>query len=775
MKLTIKSIFTFLRRFIAPWTIAVAGLAIAYAVFYMIVVQVSFDLRFDRNFENADRIFLYSRTGVGVPWGRSTGATLAEVGVIVSRYPEIQNFTHVRSMNIRFRITDDRTGEERFFDENMTTVNTEFIEMFQPRILLGDINRAIASTDSRYAILSESTARRMFGNENPIGEIIHYTTSWWHPNVLEFIIVAIFADFPDNSSLKNGVYLLANHHLGGVTYFEIDPRNRNRLLQRMNEEQVMARLVGVEEDDWRIELTPLPRVHLSAEGEGNPVLIILLLTVGILLLVVSYINFLNFSVALTPVRMKNINLRKILGESTFMLRLSVVLETVFLSLVAFLLSILLIRFMNVGALADFFRADLALSENLGLLFFVGVISILSGFLAGLYPAIYTTAFNPAMALSGSFSHTSHNKWLRNILTGLQFTVAIFLITTMLFINRQYNFMRNADWGIQTENVIYAQLHWTDRYFVNDFITELSRNPHIWDITASERLPGQERGQSWGNIPFGGTVINDLEIWHVKPNFFDFFGATIIQGEGFREHDRDRMILNRAFFREHNIVEEVNTNFGDLRGNELVGIVEDFNFQSLHRNISPVAFILINEENHHLNYVFVKTDGANTCQVIDFIRDTRRRFTQEPAEIRLLTETIQALYQAEHNTARLVSICGIIAIIVAITGLYGLVLFNARAKRKNIAIRRIHGASIVEILLMLNKNLFIQFAVSCLVAFPLAYYAVHRWLENFAYQTPMYWWVFALGGFIVLIVSLLTVSWESYKAASANPVKGIKSV
>ena len=773
MKVTFKIIIAFLKRFIAPWALAVAGLTIAYAVFYMIVVQASFDLRFDRNFEKADHIFLYSRTGVGVPFN-NIWTSRAEVEAIAARYPEIQNFTHVRTQNIRFRITDDQTGVERFFDEYITSADAGFLEMFQPKILLGDINRALTSGIVRYAVLTESAARRMFGNENPIGQIIHYSSSWWMTDNLQFIVVAIIADFPANSSMQNGVYIFIDTYRQGRIYFELDPQNRERLLQRMNEEQFMTRLAGVEEDTWQFELTPLPRVHLSAEGEGNPVLIILLLTVGILLLVVSYINFLNFSIALAPVRMKNINLRKILGESTFMLRLSVVLEAVFLSIVAFLVSILIINFMNTGALADFFRADLALSENVGLLFFVGAISILSGSLAGLYPAIYTTAFNPAMALSGSFSHTSHNKWLRGILTGLQFTVAIFLITVMLFINRQYNFMRNADWGIQTENIIYAQIHWTDWHFVNDFITELSRNPHILDITASERLFGQERGQRWSGDILAGREIDALEIWRVKPNFFDFFGANIIQGEGFKGSDRDRMILNRAFFREYNIVEEINANFGDLRGYELVGIVEDFNFQSFHRNISPVAFLQINEQNHHLNYVFVKTDGTNTRQIIDFIRDTRERFTHEPAEIRLLTETIQALYQAEHNTARLVSICGIIAIIVAITGLYGLVLFNARAKRKSIAIRRVHGATITEILLMLNQNLFIQFAVSCLIAFPLAYYAVSRWLENFAYQTPMSWWVFALGGLIVLAVSLLTVSWESYKAARVNPVEGIKS-
>ena len=241
-----------------------------------------------------------------------------------------------------------------------------------------------------------------------------------------------------------------------------------------------------------------------------------------------------------------------------------------------------------------------------------------------------------------------------------------------------------------------------------------------------------------------------------------------------------MVVNHTFLKEYDLNEEkINNRYipGNQRNYEIIGVIEDFNYKSLHEGIKPMAFVTIPDDatkKYYYNWVFVKTYGTNTKQTMEYISNTWKKFSDNPVEVLSLTDTIQSLYKKEHNTAKLVSVCGIIAIIVAIIGLYGLILFDSKAKRKNIAIRKIHGASIPGIMLMLNKSLFTRFAVSCLVAFPLAYYIVSRWLEDFPYKTPMYWWVFVLGGFIVLVTALLTVSWESYKAANGDPVKVIKS-
>ena len=783
MNIIIKNIIIVLKRFGVSCLLAVAGLAIAYSIFYMTVVQSYYDLRFDRNFEKANSIFMYSRIMPDM-WHESLRVWIStiEPREAAERYPEIKNFCYLRLGNEKFDVKNEHTGETYFFHENITTSSVGFIEMFKPKIWYGDVKQAFTQG---YAMLTESAAKQIFGDKDPLGQVINYSTSWWEGNNT-LTVAAVCADFPDNCSLKNGIYTFQNELrqrglTGWTTYFEIDPSNRDRLLTKMNDEQHMTKLAGKENEVWQFELTPLPDIHLRfpAVGEGNKTTVILLLSVGILLLVVSYINFLNFSIAMAPVRVKNINLRKILGENPFMLKLSVVMETVFLSCAAFLFSIFFIQILNTVAFKDFFIADAAISENPGLLLFAGVFSIISGFIAGIYPAYYTTSFDPVMAISGSYPLSSQNKWLKNILTGVQFIAAVFLITTMLFFNIQYNFMRNKDWGINTENVVYLNIDWDKQHFIDDFAAELKRNVNILDVTAGSRFPGQDINQGWGNIPFENTVIGMLNIWYVQPGFLDFFDINVAKGEGFKENDRNKIIFNRAFFKTYELNDDIVDEFKTIHVNnadhDLIGMVEDFNFKSLHGDVQPLAFVPLEGNMHYLNWLFIKTlDGANTCQTIDYINDTWKKFSNEPVEVMSLTETIKSLYKKEHNTTSLVSTGGIIAIIVAIIGLYGLVLFDAKARRKSIAIRKIHGATITEVILMLNQGIFVRFAVSCLVALPLSYYVVQRWLEDFAYKTPVYWWVFAVGALVVLIISLLTVSWESYKAASENPVEVIKT-
>ena len=767
MKIINHNILIVLKRFKTSYILSVIGLALAYSVFYMTVVQAHFDISFNRNFEKANSIFLYSRIVPGADGSLRLCANTntIEPRVIAERYPEIINFCFLVWGSHPFEVRDEQAGEiQKRFYLPLTQASIGFIDMFRPVVLFGDIEQAFAPGR---VMLTESIAKKMFGSNNPVGEVIF----WWG---MPLTVGAICADFPDNSSLRNGVFKYEperSHSIWGyTTYFELAQTNRSRLLQRMNEEQYVQTMIGTpgrEHETWQFQLTALSDVHLSAKGEGNLITLIALLSIGILLLVVSYINFFNFSIAMAPIRVKNINIRKILGESPFMLRLSIIMEIVFISLIAFLLSTLIISLFNATTVI-FFRADASILENLEVLLFVGAVSVLSGFVAGIYPAFYTTSFNPAMALSGSFSQSQHSKWLRNALISVQFTVAIFLIITTLFVKIQYDYVLSKDRGIQTENVLFFNTEF-GRTVVKDFMAELKRNPHIVDVTTGAHFPGQEVMRIYDK-PFRDLRVR-ATIWSVTPNFFDFFGIQVTEGRWVRENEFGKAVLNQTFQRQHGFENDI---IGEriFNDNEIIGIVEDFNFHSLHSNIESLVFISTSNLNDY-NWVFVKTNGVSTARDIETIQNTWRQFNHTPIEVRSLTTTIQSLYEEERNTANLIFISGIIAIIVAIIGLYGLILLNAKSKRKSIAIRKIHGASATEIIMMLNRNLLVQFAVSYLIAFPLAYYAVRRWLESFAYQTPVHWWVFVLGGFIVLVISLLTVSWESYKAASANPIQGIK--
>ena len=292
MEIIIKNFILVLRRFGAPGVLAVIGLAISYSVFYMVVVQSFFDLRFDRNFEKADSIFFYSRimpNRSGDSWRVQTNTI--EPRECAEKYPEIINFCYLSQYDAMFNIIDEETGNVHYLIEDVTFASIGFIDMFKPKILYGDVSRAFTP---EHAMLTESTAKKLFGNKNPIGEIIDFKHTWYGNQTLS--VAAVCDDFPDNCSLKNGIYAYQQERerseWGYATYFEIDPSNCVRLLEKLNEEQEITKLSGRENETWQFELTALPKVHLwfPAKGTGNPVTVIALLTIGIMLLVVSYIN-----------------------------------------------------------------------------------------------------------------------------------------------------------------------------------------------------------------------------------------------------------------------------------------------------------------------------------------------------------------------------------------------------------------------------------------------------------------------------------------------------
>jgi putative ABC transport system permease protein len=776
MKLIIKNFIVLLTRFRTSSILTIAGLAVAYAVFYMIVVQAHYDFSFDRNFAKSDSIFLYSRITPDNVSG--TGTNTTEPKALAARYSEIKNFCYIKiewlDHATRFDFKDSITKAENVYIP-LTYASVGFIDIFQPKILAGDAGKAFTPDN---AMLTESTVKKYFGSENPVGK-----TFFFHNSDRPITVAAVCADFPDNCSLKNGIYLYQPETTPNMwnytTYIEIDPENKDRLLKALNADQAMQKETGLTNranEIWQYKLTALPDIHLRfpAKGEGSLTTIISLLAIGILLLIISYTNFLNFSIAMAPIRVKGFNIRRILGESPLALKLSIIMEAVFLSFIAFLVSILIINILNTGVVKDFFEADLSVSHNWKLLITVCGVSLLTGFLAGIYPAFYATSFKPAMALSGSFAISGRTRWLKNALIVTQYITAIFLIIVTIFVKLQHDYLLNKNWGIYTDNVLYLNTGMITEN-VGNFVTELKRNPNIVDATSAAYYPGQENTQRWMRDYQEKRI--EVNVWSVQFNFCDFFGINLVEGRQFSEQENNRKIIfNETFLKECGFNNLVGQIFDDKF--EIIGIVKDFNFKSLREPVKPFAFIPISDSDIYGHYskqwTFVKTVGVNTSQTIDFIRDTWKKFSNEPVEVLFLDKTLADLYKKENNLAKLVSTCGAIAIIVAIMGLYGLILFNAKSKRKNIAIRKINGATKHEIVMMLNHDLLIQFVIAYIISVPIAGYVVNRWLEGFAYKTPMYWWVFILGGLIVLIISLITVSWESYKAASANPIEGIKT-
>jgi putative ABC transport system permease protein len=621
-------------------------------------------------------------------------------------------------------------------------------------------------------MLTKSVAQKFFGDDDPLGKTFSQKGS---DQIIT--VVAVCEDFPDNCSLTNGVYLMQREddesEWSYTSYVEIGGGDRDKVLAGLNADEALLKRDS--EKGWVFELTALSDIHLKfpAEGKGSLTATVSLLAIGILLLIIAYINFVNFSMSMAPVRLKGFNIRRILGESPFFLRFSIMMEAVFISLIAVILSTVFIHYFGTSVVREFFQADISLEKNVDLLLTMVGFSAFLGFVAGVYPAFYATAFQPAMALSGSFALSTGNKILKNTLIIIQFAAAVLLLTVSGFIKLQHDYMRDKSWGIRKDNVVYLPVHqFAD---VKVFEDELRKNPDILDAAYSAFLPGATRMMRWG-LPFEGVEIH-AAIWPVSHNYLRFFGIDIAEGRDFEESDMQgngKFIFNRTFLKKYGFTDILGKEINGMDTGKIIGIMEDFNFESLREPVRPIALVMGDYYNDIMGTMLVRINGQNTRNTLDYMQGLCKKFSSEPVEIAFLDETLHQLYRQEDNLAKQISIFGLITVIVTVMGVYGLILFNVKSKRKTIAIHKINGASVREIIMMLNRGFMIQFAIAYIVAVPLSYIVVNRWLENFANKTPMHWWMFAAGGVAVFVITALTVSYQSYRAATANPVEGIKN-
>lgn len=772
MKLIFKNILFVLKRFKTSSMLNILGLSVAFAVFILTMILVHYDFSYDRHFEKANSIYYFTRfqhaDGIRLP---TINMPLAEA--MAGKIPEIKNYCLLRiSGQTAFDIRD-KDGNVTVFEHDLTQVSPGFPDVFTLRITAGNAAEALDSDGK--ALIPESLAEKMF-KDDPIGQAISDRHSQ-----KTYIVAAVYKDFPKNSSIKNDIYTYmpeeAPNNWSFRGYFDLSPSDYDAVIAKLNnkaflEETAPGLLAGGFQVDS--ELTPLTRVHLHLKGigGGNIDTTLSLLAVGILILLIAFINFTNFAIAMAPSRVRNINIHKVLGVGKNRLRTAIASEGVFFSAAAFLLALVYLHFFKGSSLTSIFPADLTLTGNWLIIGIIGAGMLLLSFAIGIYPATYVTSFSEATALKGSFALSPKGVRLRNVLITLQFTAAIALIIIASFIKIQHDYMQHYSWGMERENIVYlpaAGLK-TD---VKTFGEELKKDPRITDYTSSLHLPGH-MGNSW-SFEFEDRYISYIAAWLVAPNFLDFFGIKVIAGEESLKanQSRKKMILNREFLKTYGFDESIaGKEFPTYEG-AIIAIAEDVNFESLHEPLRPMGFYITNNE-EYINFIYLKITGGNTPETINRIRDTWAAFSDDDFNLNFLDRTLDDLYKRESNMARLIGLFGLITVIIAMMGIYGLITFNIRYKVKEIGIRKVNGANEKEIVWMLNRELLIQLGIAFIIACLLAYYVIIQWLNGFAYKSPVYWWIFPLAALSVLLVSAVTVGWQSWKAATMNPVDALKN-
>ena len=694
------------------------------------------------------------------------------------------------------------------FSASCGSVSLPFLDVFAFRSVEGDVHDL---GKPKSVIVSREAAERM---RVGVGSLIWVDTDEPQPDgAME--VVAVFEDFPDNSLLgecevvknlgETNLYTTSEWSFNYFVKFRpgADPdefarqwTNVNQEMQREAAEKRAAAGDAADDDDesgiYGVRLSPVSELYFESDSQapcrqGSVVTTYTLLGIAVLVIVLAFINFVNFFFALVPVRIRTVNTFKVFGAPASSLRFNFVFEAFGLVLIA-LLAAWYVSFALQGTeFASYISASLALSQNLEVVGLVAVVAFVMALAASLYPAWYITSFAPALVVKGSFGGTRSGRRLRTLLLGVQFFISIGLIIATSFIRLQHDYMMHYDMGFDKENLLAVRLSQRGAVSYDALRQKLLSDPQVKDVTgATSRLVSVGR-MGWGREFKGRQVA--FQSYVVQPDFLRVMGIPITDGRDFLESDFDKelgtMIFNEAARREFEMQVGDRINGFVSPDEQIVGFCADFNFKPLQYGVSPFCFYLlpkkIQQENYwHLPHVvYVRmTPGADIAAVTAHIRrciaevDPRT----EPGDIvvRVFDEELGLEYDNERKLTAIVGLFALLAVVIALMGVFGLVLFETQHRRREIAVRRVMGASRGEILAMFNRRYVMLVAVCFVLAVPVSIWAVRHWLAGFAYSVPLYWWVFALALAGVLAVTALTVTIRSWRAVNENPAESVKS-
>jgi len=810
MKIAFRNFLTTLRRYKISSLLNVIGLTLAFTAFYVIMTQVWWELGYNRSLHEADRIYLVENEDWYEPgkWSSRLNRPVPERVIASTAGVEVGGCMWGGFGSGTCWTSNEPSFGYNKFSASCGSVSLPFLDVFAFRSVEGDVHD-IGKPKS--VIVSREAAERM---RVGVGSLIWVDTDEPQPDgAME--VVAVFEDFPDNSLLgecevvknlgETNLYTTSEWSFNYFVKFRpgADPdefarqwTNVNQEMQREAAEKRAAAGDAADDDDesgiYGVRLSPVSDLYFESDSQapcrqGSVVTTYTLLGIAVLVIVLAFINFVNFFFALVPVRIRTVNTFKVFGAPASSLRFNFVFEAFGLVLIA-LLAAWYVSFALQGTeFASYISASLALSQNLEVVGLVAVVAFVMALAASLYPAWYITSFAPALVVKGSFGGTRSGRRLRTLLLGVQFFISIGLIIATSFIRLQHDYMMHYDMGFDKENLLAVRLSERGAVSYDALRQKLLSDPQVKDVTgATSRLVSVGR-MGWGREFKGRQVA--FQSYVVQPDFLRVMGIPITDGRDFLESDFDKelgtMIFNEAARREFEMQVGDRINGFVSPDEQIVGFCADFNFKPLQYGVSPFCFYLlpkkIQQENYwHLPHVvYVRmTPGADIAAVTAHIRrciaevDPRT----EPGDIvvRVFDEELGLEYDNERKLTAIVGLFALLAVVIALMGVFGLVLFETQHRRREIAVRRVMGASRGEILAMFNRRYVMLVAVCFVLAVPVSIWAVRHWLAGFAYAVPLYWWVFALALAGVLAVTALTVTVRSWRAVNENPAESVKS-
>ena len=791
----IRNFISVIRRFKLAMALNVLGLASAFAAFVIIMMQISYECNFESCHPNADRIYRanLNDNSFDVPI-----LPRPFVDAVINSSPFIEAGTIINPYTGKYYLLIENENRKFGFTEDFIACYPDITRMFNFEMVEGLTN---CLEDPNAVLIPESMARKFFGDDSAVGRQIHLNDEIWGKSGQKLLTIGgVYKDFPENTQLNNVIYTAMDGSMQAeswgssnyICYIMLKPGvspqdiadNFNR-----NFDYSLIRSQG-DAAKTKIDLLPIRDIYYQNESpdglvvkSGNPNATILLLGVGILIVLIAAINYTNVYTALAPIRIRSINTQKVLGSSDNWLRFSLIGEAIFVSFVAYLLGLVIVWYLRELHFLEFLKVEIDFVAQTGLLVGLGLFALIVGLIAGLYPSFYVTSFPPALVLKGSFGLSPSGRRLRTVLISMQFIISVVLIIGTLFVYLQSNLMRHRTLGFDKDQIAIVELPSNIlEKSENVYINKLEENPAIEDVAfSSQKLGAQDSYMTWGNVTCNDNTFSAY-IFPVSWNFFRTMGIKMVDG---REPTvSDAKSDYPVFFAYKSIQERCQAQPGDRFSVSFAapdtsgilnfaGFTEDVQFSSARNKLDNGIFVLNYQEHLPVSYIRIKA-GADIDRVISHIRETIHEIdTSYPVDVEFYDAIFDNLYKQEEILKQMITLFSSLAIIISLVGVFSLVMFEAIYRRKEIALRRVMGSSIREILQMLSKTYVYIILICFVIASPVAYWAVGKWLENFAYKTPIYGWVFLVAFLIVLGVTLATVVYQSWHAATSNPVESLK--
>jgi putative ABC transport system permease protein len=787
--------------------INIFGLTIGLTCCLLILTYIINEKSYDKFNKNANDIYRVTRifytdgienlhlSAIAPPFGP----------LLQNAFPDIKKVTCLMPNGI----TSLRYNDRLFDEKNAFYADENLFDLFSVPVIKGDPHKALLEPYS--VMMTEDIAKKYFGNQDPVNKTIVLNS-----NKHAFIVRGIYKAFPANShihpeilmsfnTLKDSVIFgeknLMQYYSNNFFTYLLFPKNYNVDRIEAQLPDFLDRYVHLPDlpsnfkthQATQLMLQKLTDIHLrshladEAEKNGDIKSVYIFSAIALFILLIACINYMNLSTARSVLRAKEIGIRKVIGAKRKEIISQFLGESVLITLIALLfammLSELLLPFVN--KLSD---QELSFTNLLQwqILLPVMALPFVIGLISGIYPAIFISSFIPVKVFKGILKAGVGNISFRKVLVVVQFSISIILIVATTIVFQQLQYMQNKPLGFNKDHIITMNYAAAQNQQYDAFRADLIKSTAVKDLARSSRIPSGRLLDEDAFLVLEGQSMQptkvDQKYIATDYDFLSTYGIKMAEGRSFSPgfpNDTNNYVINEAAVQAfgwknpQNAIDKQISNSG-IKG-KVIGVVKDFHFESLHQNIIPLLFVMPSPANNYYNRLSIKIDGDNVKSAIDVIEVTwHKYFPETPFDYTFLDEKFAQLYNSEQQQGSLFTIFSCIAIFIACLGLFGLSAFIITQRVKEISVRKVLGASIPQIVAELSKDFLYLVLIAAIIAFPIAWYSMSKWLLDFAFRINIAWWVFALAGVVALIIAFATISFQSIKAAIANPVKSLRS-